>query len=95
MRIQFCGADRTVTGSSHLLEVNGLRVFLDMGMYQGQRSPCQSRTCLCSGRPVTSASPYKTPHVVAYQTIWSPGLIRGVPRMPVPYPRVFSSRQVS
>lgn len=37
MRIQFCGADRTVTGSSHLVEVNGLRVFLDMGMYQGPR----------------------------------------------------------
>src|SRR3954471_3937285 len=37
MRIQFCGADRTVTGSSHLLEVNGLRIFLDMGMYQGPR----------------------------------------------------------
>src|SRR5215469_3322728 len=37
MRIQFCGADRTVTGSSHLVEVNGLRVFLDMGMYQGSR----------------------------------------------------------
>ncbi|HXE55084.1 MAG TPA: MBL fold metallo-hydrolase [Tepidisphaeraceae bacterium] len=37
MRIQFCGADRTVTGSSHLIEVNGLRVFLDMGMYQGPR----------------------------------------------------------
>ncbi len=37
MRIQFCGADRTVTGSSHLLEVNGRRIFLDMGMYQGAR----------------------------------------------------------
>jgi len=37
MRIQFCGADRTVTGSSHLIEVNGLRVFLDMGIYQGPR----------------------------------------------------------
>jgi len=37
MRIQFCGADRTVTGSSHLVEVNGLRLFLDMGMYQGPR----------------------------------------------------------
>jgi metallo-beta-lactamase family protein len=37
MRIQFCGADRTVTGSSHLLEINGLRVFLDMGLYQGPR----------------------------------------------------------
>lgn len=37
MRIQFCGADRTVTGSSHLIEVNGLRLFLDMGLYQGPR----------------------------------------------------------
>jgi metallo-beta-lactamase family protein len=37
MRIQFCGADRTVTGSCHLIEVNGVRIFLDMGMYQGPR----------------------------------------------------------
>lgn len=37
MRLQFCGADRTVTGSSHLLEVNGLRLLLDCGMYQGRR----------------------------------------------------------
>jgi metallo-beta-lactamase family protein len=37
MRIQFCGADRTVTGSCHLLEINGTRVLLDCGMYQGQR----------------------------------------------------------
>ena len=37
MRIQFCGADRTVTGSCHLLEINGLRLLLDCGMYQGHR----------------------------------------------------------
>lgn len=37
MKIQFCGADRTVTGSSHMIEVNGLRLFLDMGLYQGPR----------------------------------------------------------
>jgi metallo-beta-lactamase family protein len=37
MRIQFCGADRTVTGSSHLIEVNGLRLLLDLGLYQGNR----------------------------------------------------------
>src|SRR3954451_14438777 len=37
MRIQFCGADRTVTGSCHLLEINGLRILLDLGLYQGPR----------------------------------------------------------
>ncbi len=41
MRIQFCGADRTVTGSSHLLEINGLRLLLDLGMYQGARADAQ------------------------------------------------------
>jgi metallo-beta-lactamase family protein len=37
MRIQFCGANRAVTGSCHLVEVNGLRILLDMGMFQGPR----------------------------------------------------------
>src|SRR3954468_17922738 len=37
MLIRFLGADRTVTGSSHLLEINGLRILLDCGIYQGPR----------------------------------------------------------
>jgi metallo-beta-lactamase family protein len=37
MLIRFLGADRTVTGSSHLLEINGLRILLDCGFYQGPR----------------------------------------------------------
>jgi metallo-beta-lactamase family protein len=37
MRIQFCGADRTVTGSCHLLEILGVRILLDVGIYQGPR----------------------------------------------------------
>jgi metallo-beta-lactamase family protein len=37
MRIQFCGANRTVTGSCHLIQVNDTRIFLDMGMFQGPR----------------------------------------------------------
>ncbi len=41
MRIQFCGADRTVTGSCHLIELNGLRILLDLGMYQGPRDLAQ------------------------------------------------------
>lgn len=37
MKIKFCGADRTVTGSQHLLEVNGKKILLDCGMFQGKR----------------------------------------------------------
>ncbi len=37
MKIKFCGAARTVTGSQHLLELNGKRVLLDCGLYQGKR----------------------------------------------------------
>jgi metallo-beta-lactamase family protein len=37
MQIQFRGADRTVTGSCHVLQINGLRILLDLGLYQGSR----------------------------------------------------------
>lgn len=37
MEIKFCGADRTVTGSQHLLTINGKKVLLDCGLYQGKR----------------------------------------------------------
>ena len=37
MRIKFCGADRTVTGSQHLLEINGKKILLDCGLFQGKR----------------------------------------------------------
>jgi metallo-beta-lactamase family protein len=46
MRIQFCGADRTVTGSSHLIELNGLRILLDLGLYQGPRDEARRRNAL-------------------------------------------------
>ncbi len=37
MRITFCGADESVTGSRHLLTVNGRKVLLDCGLVQGHR----------------------------------------------------------
>ncbi len=37
MKIKFCGAAKTVTGSQHLLEINGKKILLDCGLYQGKR----------------------------------------------------------
>ena len=43
MRITFHGAARTVTGSQHLLEVNGKRILLDSGLFQGRRKEAFER----------------------------------------------------
>jgi metallo-beta-lactamase family protein len=37
MEIQFLGAARTVTGSQHLISVNGSRILLECGLFQGKR----------------------------------------------------------
>jgi metallo-beta-lactamase family protein len=37
MKVQFLGAVRTVTGSMHLLTVNGSRILLECGLFQGRR----------------------------------------------------------
>ncbi|MCW5876208.1 MAG: MBL fold metallo-hydrolase [Anaerolineales bacterium] len=37
MYLRFLGAAQTVTGSQHLLEVNGHQILLDCGLYQGPR----------------------------------------------------------
>ena len=45
MRIHFNGAARTVTGSQHLLEINGKQLLLECGIYQGRRAEFYSRNC--------------------------------------------------
>jgi metallo-beta-lactamase family protein len=37
MKIKFCGADQSVTGSQHLISVNGKKILLDCGLMQGKR----------------------------------------------------------
>ncbi len=43
MKLKFCGAAGTTTGSQHLLEINGKRILLDCGFYQGRRHEAYER----------------------------------------------------
>lgn len=43
MKISFHGAAGTTTGSQHLIEVNGQRILLDCGLYQGRREDAYQR----------------------------------------------------
>ncbi len=54
MKIKFWGAAGEVTGSCHLLEINGRRVALDAGLCQGRRRECEdkNRTFPCPPKDV-------------------------------------------
>ena len=43
MKLKFCGAAGTTTGSKHLIEVNGARILLDCGLFQGRRAEAMER----------------------------------------------------
>ncbi|MGB0991648.1 MAG: MBL fold metallo-hydrolase RNA specificity domain-containing protein [Akkermansiaceae bacterium] len=45
MKLKFCGAAGTTTGSQHLLEVNGKKILLDCGLYQGRRKDAYKVNC--------------------------------------------------
>jgi len=54
MKITFHGAAGTVTGSQHLIEVNGRRIMLDCGLFQGKRKESYelNRQGFCDGKTV-------------------------------------------
>lgn len=43
MIVQFLGAARSVTGSMHLIQVNGKQILLDCGLFQGRRAETYER----------------------------------------------------
>jgi metallo-beta-lactamase family protein len=43
MKLRICGAAQTVTGSQHLIEINGTRVLLECGLFQGRRQETYTR----------------------------------------------------
>jgi metallo-beta-lactamase family protein len=43
LKIQFIGAARTVTGSQHLLLINGKKILLECGLFQGHRKDTYER----------------------------------------------------
>ena len=51
MRLILHGAARTVTGSQHLLEINGQRLLLECGLFQGKRAEAAQRNCCFSFPP--------------------------------------------
>lgn len=51
MLFEFHGAARGVTGSSHILQVNGSRILLECGLHQGKRKEAFERNRSLSFRP--------------------------------------------
>jgi len=45
MKLKFCGAAGTTTGSQHLLTINDKRILLDCGLYQGSRKHAYEVNC--------------------------------------------------
>jgi metallo-beta-lactamase family protein len=43
LEIEFYGAAREVTGSCHILRINGKTVLLDCGMFQGKRTDAEAK----------------------------------------------------
>jgi metallo-beta-lactamase family protein len=53
MRIHFFGAARTTTGSMYLIEINGKKLLLECGLFQGRRDESVERNCCFPFDPKT------------------------------------------
>jgi len=53
MRVHYLGATRTTTGSQYLVEVNGARLLLECGLFQGRRGESMERNRSFSFDPAT------------------------------------------
>jgi len=53
MKIHYLGAARTTTGSMYLIEVNGKKLLLECGLFQGHREEMTNRNCCFPFDPKT------------------------------------------
>ena len=68
MEIEFAGAAREVTGSSHILHINGKTVLLDCGMFLSRRSETRAKNAALLSRlerSTPSFSPTRTSTTLA------------------------------
>ena len=54
MKLTFHGAAKTVTGSQHIIDVNGYRIMLDCGLFQGKRKKAFELNRKGARRSITS-----------------------------------------
>jgi metallo-beta-lactamase family protein len=73
--LTFLGAARTVTGSKHLLEVDGHRILFDCGMFQGLKE-LRQRNWLPLPVPADSIETVVLTHAHIDHSGWLPRLVR-------------------
>jgi metallo-beta-lactamase family protein len=74
--LTFLGAARTVTGSKHLLEVDGHRILFDCGMFQGLKQ-LRERNWLPLPVPPDTIESVVLTHAHIDHSGWLPRLVRG------------------
>ena len=70
MKLHFLGAAQTVTGSQYLLEVNGARLLLECGLFQGRRADTYERNRTFRFDP--TAAGCHDPVARTYRPLWQP-----------------------